>query len=613
VAALLDMLVLRLVVDRVDTMNIDVSFLSFLTSWSRDDWALCQLFSPDEIRKLQDSRCGIHGKRRTVVYLVYENHFARGGGIFAVAKHLPPGLARRNSRVVVLSPFHPELSRAPRVPGDRLGDVSVGFAGKDWPTDVYRYRRDGMDWILFHADGFFAAQGDSPYNQPNEQLLRNGLFACAAVPNILAMRGVDLTEDVIVHAQDWQMAATALTVKQAVLDGRLKTAAVVLTSHNPYDCGLNREALAALTDRTGDTQWARLATPMHESSVARRATVYECMMPLMDAPVSTVSRQYARDLVSNPLLTAHFADHLQQVLHRQGLVGIDNGLFMAARSPFSRTSIQQAARGDVGAILQEKADKRRKMLRALSHFRPAKRLGFLRHQGGWDLTELPDDVPVWMMFGRLDPAQKGFDLLAQAIRRLPPNRAKFVICPLVPSGVDTYLDHWREVACSRPGDVVVYTGRVEPYVALMAGATFCVMPSFHEPFGAATEPYLMGTPVVAAATGGLIQQVVDYRRHPDQATGLLYEHACHGSIIDQGLQWEQILDSPTAAARMHSGLYVSLVNGLTTALQQASELFRNRPADYGQMLGRLYDQALKFSWDKSAAEYSALYARASAD
>ncbi len=595
-------------------MNIDESFLSFLNTWSRDDGALQQLFRADEITKLRESRCGIDVKRRTVVYLVYENHFARGGGIFAVARHLPPQLSRRNHRVVVLSPFHPELNKAPRVPGDLLGHVSVSFDGKDWRTDVYRYRSEGIDWILFHAQGFFQAQGGSPYNQPNDQLLRNGLFASAAVPSILAMRGVDLTENVIVHAQDWQMAATALTVKQGVLDGRLKTAAVVLTSHNPYDCGLSREALSALTDRTDDAQWARTPQAMlDDPAEPRRATVYECMMPLTDAPVSTVSRQYARDLVSHPLLTVHFADHLQQVLHRQGLVGIDNGLFLAARSPFSQTAIHHAACGDVGAILREKAERRQKMLRALSDFRPAQRLGFLRYQGGWDLTRLPDQVPVLMMFGRLDPAQKGFDVLAQAIRRLPANQVKFVICPMVPSGVDAHLDQWRQVACSRPGDVVVYTGRVEPYETLMAGATFCVMPSFHEPFGAATEPYLRGTPVVAAATGGLIQQVVDHGRNPSQATGILYEPACRGSIIDLGSQWQQILESPTAAGRMHSRLYVSLVNGLTTALHQALDLFRNRPAEYGRMLGRLYDQALTFSWDRSAAEYTAWYDRASAD
>ena len=587
-------------------MNVDSQFLQSLTSVPRDDWALRQLFHEDEIRRLDESRRGVVATQRTVVYLVYENHFASGGGILAVAKHLPPYLSKTNPRVVALSPFHSKLNRAPEIPGELLGTVQVAFAGSEVPTRVYRYHRDGLAWILFGADGFFEATGDSPYNQPNEELLRNGLFASAAVPSILGMSGVDLAENVLVHVQDWQLAATALTVKQAVLDGRLTTAAVVLTSHNPYDCGLSREALAAVTHRTEDSQWAR--TPQApDAPPTRRSTVYECMMPLMDAPVSTVSRQYARDLVSSPLLTTYFADHLQQVLHRQGLVGIDNGLFMAPRRPFSESSTAQAGRGDVSAILSEKSAKRRRMLQALSHFRPPRRLGFLRHDGSWNLTGLPEDIPVFMMFGRLDPAQKGFDLMAQAIGRMPPNSAKFVICPIVPPGVTSYLDHWREVACSHPGDVVVYTGRVDPYLQLMAGATYCVMPSLHEPFGAATEPYLMGTPVVAAATGGLTQQVVDYGRQPQQATGLLFGHAYQASVVEQGDQWRQILDAPAPARRMHSGLYVSLVNGLTTALEEATSLYCDRRSEYGRMLGRLYDQALRFTWEKAAAEYTAWY------
>jgi glycogen synthase len=590
-------------------MNVDSQFLQSLTSLSRDDWALRQLFSADEIQRLDESRRGIVAAQRTIVYLVYENHFASGGGILAVAKHLPPYLSKTNPRVVALSPFHAGLNRAPEIPGDLLGTVRVAFSGSQVPTKVYRYHRDGLAWILFGADGFFEAKGESPYNQPNEELLRNGLFASAAVPSILGMSEVDLSENVIVHVQDWQLAATALTVKQAVLDGLLKTAAVVLTSHNPYDCGLSRDALAALTPRTEDAQWAR--TPQaSDTPPTRRSTVYECMMPLMDAPVSTVSRQYARDLVSTPLLTTYFADHLQQVLRRQGLVGIDNGLFMAPRRPFSERSTDLAGQDDVSAILSEKSAKRRKMLQALSRFRPPQRLGFLRHDGGWDLTRLPEDIPVFMMFGRLDPAQKGFDLMAQAVQRVPPNSAKFVICPIVPPGVTSYLDHWRDVACSHPGDVVVYTGRVDPYLQLMAGATYCVMPSLHEPFGAATEPYLMGTPVVAAATGGLIQQVVDDGQRPQQATGLLFGHAYQGSVIEQGIQWRQILEAPAPAYRMHSGLYVSLVNGLTTALEQASSLYRERRSDYGRMLGRLYDQALRFTWEKAAAEYTAWYDRA---
>ena len=74
-------------------MNVDSQFLQSLTSVSRDDGALRQLFNEDEIRRLDESRRGIVATQRTIVYLVYENHFASGGGILAVAKHLPPYLS----------------------------------------------------------------------------------------------------------------------------------------------------------------------------------------------------------------------------------------------------------------------------------------------------------------------------------------------------------------------------------------------------------------------------------------------------------------------------------------------------------------------------------------
>ncbi len=588
-------------------MIVDPRFQYDLTRAPRDPWALQQLFSDEEISRLNDSRCGIVPTRRKIVYLVYENHYAQGGGIFAVARHLPPWLAKTNHQVVVLSPFHSCLDRAPERPGTEVGTVLVPFAGSDVPATVFRYQREGITWILFGAEGFFSATGGSPYNRSNDELLRDGLFASAAVPHVLAMQGIDLTEDVVVHVQDWQLAATALTVKQAVLGGQLKTAAVVLTSHNPYDCALGREELSGITDRTEDVQWARPVAAGTAQTPRRRATVYECMMPLMDAPLSTVSRQYARDLTQHPLQAVHFADHLQEVLKRQGLVGVDNGLFMEPRRPFSESSLLRAADGDFSAVLDEKLAKRRRMLQALTRFDTPHRFGYLRFDASWDLTRLPNGVPVFMMFGRMDPGQKGFDVLAHAIRRMPPNAAKFVICPIVPAGVDAFLDHWRDVAHSRPGDVIVYTGRLGPYLQVMAGATYCVMPSLHEPFGAATEPYLMGTPVVAHATGGLIQQVIDYHQSPAQATGLLFRHAFAASSSERGAQWRQIMLQLDPLARMHSALYVSLVNGLATALQQASDLYRNRPADYGRMLSRLYDQATRFTWEKAAAEYGAIY------
>jgi glycosyltransferase involved in cell wall biosynthesis len=332
------------------------------------------------------------------------------------------------------------------------------------------------------------------------------------------------------------------------------------------------------------------------------------MIPLFDSPVSTVSRQFARDLTTNPLQTMHFANHLQRVFRLRGLVGVDNGLFMKPHCAFTADAVGRALRGDVEPILSEKRSKRTKMLEALTQYQPPARIGGLLAAGGEDLTRLPAQVPVFMMFGRMDPGQKGFDVLAQAVRSLPPATAKFIVCPIVPARAEAFLDLWRAVASERAGDVVIFPFRMQQgYLESMAGATYCVMPSLHEPFGAATEPYLQGSPVVAHATGGLVQQVIDARQNPPEATGILYRPQEVGTAEQQGRQWRAVLDSPDPASRMHFPLYVSLVHGLAAALTEAIRIFQDDTPLYGQMLARLYPQATKFDWDRAAAEYGQIY------
>jgi glycogen synthase len=199
-------------------------------------------------------------------------------------------------------------------------------------------------------------------------------------------------------------------------------------------------------------------------------------------------------------------------------------------------------------------------------------------------------------------------VLAQAVRSLPPATAKFIVCPIVPARAEAFLDLWRAVASERAGDVVIFPFRMQQgYLESMAGATYCVMPSLHEPFGAATEPYLQGSPVVAHATGGLVQQVIDARQNPAEATGILYRPQEVGTPEQQGRQWRAVLDSPDPASRMHFPLYVSLVQGLAAALTEAIRIFQDDTPLYGQMLARLYPQATKFDWDRAAAEYGQIY------
>ena len=160
----------------------------------------------------------------------------------------------------------------------------------------------------------------------------------------------------MVHLQDWEMAAAALTLKQALLDGTLESAAIVLTSHNPFDHPLSAKDFRLITSRSHNGR--------------RRAhTVYQYMLPLTDAPMNTVSENFAGELTSDPLQTRYFADHLQGIFKQHGLIGIDNGLFGEAKRAYSSRACGNVAAGNPRTILARKQAKRKSMLELLGQFR----------------------------------------------------------------------------------------------------------------------------------------------------------------------------------------------------------------------------------------------------
>jgi glycosyltransferase involved in cell wall biosynthesis len=316
-----------------------------------------------------------------------------------------------------------------------------------------------------------------------------------------------------------------------------------------------------------------------------------------------VSRTFARELCYDPLQRDVFADHLQGVLSRHGLLGVDNGLFGRLERPFPSADADAAENGDPGAILRRKLEKRRAMLDALAQYRDDRIIGCLDGGDGKPLERLPSDVPVFMMFGRLDPAQKGFDVLCRAIEALPRGRARWIFTPIVSAaGPRAFFDDLVQLAADREGEVVVYPFRMEQgYREAMAGATYAVMPSLYEPFGGATEPYLAGTPVVARATGGLVQQVVDIDSDPEYGTGVVYRE--HGDPAG----WRLIQAAATPAERMTVPIYGAMVASLAAALTRAADIYRAEPKLYARMLAAGYPMAERFSWERTAAEYQRVY------
>jgi D-inositol-3-phosphate glycosyltransferase len=177
----------------------------------------------------------------------------------------------------------------------------------------------------------------------------------------------------------------------------------------------------------------------------------------------------------------------------------------------------------------------------LNVFRPRDTHAAREHLG------LPLDAHIVLFAGRLQPL-KGPDVLLRAIARLlahKPELRQRLVVPVVGGPSGTGLEHPEALAdlATELGiaDVVRFVPPV-PAAELAvwdAAATLVAVPSYNESFGlVAAEAQAAGTPVVAAAVGGLTTVVDDGR------SGLLLDthepeawaHAIGRVLLDDGLR-----------------------------------------------------------------------------
>jgi starch synthase len=173
--------------------------------------------------------------------------------------------------------------------------------------------------------------------------------------------------------------------------------------------------------------------------------------------------------------------------------------------------------------------------------------------------------------------QKGIDLIVEAAPALLARGAQLVV---LGEGAPAYHRLLEDLQSRHPGRAAVVL-RFDEALAhqIEAGADVFLMPSLYEPSGL-NQLYSMkyGTVPVVRATGGLADTVVD-------ATP---ENLAAGRAT--GFQ----LIAHTAGA-------------LREAVGRALDLYRNDPAGWLGLMRTGMRQ--DWSWDRSAAEYEALYAR----
>ncbi|OPY75895.1 MAG: Glycogen synthase [Syntrophorhabdus sp. PtaU1.Bin050] len=558
----------------------------------------------DGIRQRLDNARKVDLKTATIVIASWENRFAAAGGVRAVTQEYAKHLSFQNRSVRVITPLHAGLLTPPGTVKPPVAVLWVNFEEVNHRIEVYESEWAKVKWVYLYCQGFFAAEGGRDRTNPylyehdareerlgrgSPRLVRDCLFYAAALPKVLST--LDMTDNIVFHLQDWETVGVALSVKEAILRKEITRAVCVLALHNPYDKGLNPADLKS-------PGWRLLSNLPEPTSTP--STFLGRMLPLLDAPPATVSREFAIDLLTDPLQTNHLADHLQDQFKKFGIKGVDNGPFETVKPPFSANAINDAKNGKPQAILSEKRNLWEIMKKTMGNYKPKERWGNV------DFTALKDDVPVFMCVGRLDPGQKGFDVAARAIENLliAGLNARFVLTPIVGDAPKPFVDDLQTLAATFPDQVIVYPIRMQKgYSETQAGCTFSLWPSMYEPFGAVSEFLLRGTPVIARSTGGLRQQVVNFDPKTKTGNGILYKTSDPTPGINE---WRLLQQEANPMDRMNHSIYKDQVEQLADAVKTAVGIFKD-PVAYGYLLSNVHDSVAGYSWNRAEKEYGALY------
>lgn len=438
---------------------------------------------------------------KRIAFVTYETPYAPCGGIAAVMDRLPIAYQEETKLPVsVITPFHYNIKKTLEVEKDMnpVGEIILTYGGQNLRFSILRIF-DRVEWIFLKCldlpleepplfSGLHHPYDLSQDRARNSQiLLRDALLFGGGAAK--SLRLLYPKESITLFLQDWEAATTALAA--ATTPQKLS---VYLILHNSYDSFASDEMLV----RSGI-----------DPTLIPGSTILTRSLPLVNKPVFTVSNQFAIDLVEEEILQSKvMAPHLSAAL-KSILVGVNNGLFTDLSIPEEVLSC--AEQGDFDPFSAWKMERRQsalKVLDGLSH----------THDGpiwGNPGRFTREDLPWFILAGRDDSRQKGYDIAYKAIDEalregLP---ACFIFFPIPGDEGLAGLNFLQKLAEKHPDRVLVlpFIFR-EGYLITMQGATYGVIPSFYEPFGMVNEFYLKGSVGIGRATGGILQQIVPYRQ-----------------------------------------------------------------------------------------------------
>jgi starch synthase len=469
--------------------------------------------------------------------------YAKTGGLADVVGALPIALRALGHDVRVVIPrygfidarrFGLRLHLAPM--GVWMGDA------QEWCA-VERAENEGVTVYFVESAKYFQRPGlyhDAEFNDYQDNPRRFAFLTRAALQ---LCKDSGFTPDVI-HAHDWQAALAPAYLKiWDWNDPILGKAASVLTIHNIAYQGVYPSAHLNYLG----LQWGNFTSDKFEDhgriNFLKGGIVYADL-------VNTVSPTYAFE-TRTPELGFGLAPYLND--KGSDYLGILNGADYTRWDPatdtllpanYSRLDLSGKAR--CKRVLQERL---------------------------W--LETDPGIPLIGLVSRM-VAQKGLDLLAQAIERiLGEMKVQFAILGAGEKHLEAFFGG---LPARYPLRVGSYIGYQEEYSHLIeAGADFFIMPSLYEPCGL-NQIYSLkyGTLPIVRATGGLEDSVQQYNEADGSGTGFKFY-------------------SPDPRA-------------LANTVGWAVSAYYDRPEHIQRMIQTAMAQ--DFSWERSAIEYERLYRRA---
>lgn len=452
------------------------------------------------------------------------------GGLGDVLGSLPKSLENIGVDADVVAPFFPSA----KIEGLKLyksRDLLAPFSGVNQRVEVWATKlpASNVDLYMLKNDDFFGGVGKSAFLGNLSETQAFSFFSRCVVELVKSRFN---TYDVV-HCNDWH---TGLVTHLLQDELGISRPATIMTIHNISYQGL------------GDTFVAREAglDPAVHKTISwdiSDGDLNLLMQGIMTSDfITTVSPSYVTEL-----LAMDDGSQIQDVLisRQDRFIGILNGLDYAsfARS-ISKGNWQSQKQSDRSKLLNE--------------------LALVRNE---DRDE--KDPPVFSMVSRLDPNQKGLDILFEIIPYIVENGGRFV---LLGSGDKAWEEKFKQLQTELgPQKVSINTTfDADLAIKIYKGSDFFLIPSKFEPCGL-TQMIAMwyGAVPVAHATGGLKDTIkhgktgflfTDYSAEAFKACLTkcfnIYKSPAHFAIVEECLSQDFSFDK---SAHSYKELYEKAV------------------------------------------------------